>query len=186
MTYKKTFKERFESTTLYTALAVPVAGVLGGAWFGATSGFATGTAGAVLLGTGGAAAGLVLGGIVGAAGFFTANAIYKNKEYIALAAIAVTVLPFALAGRALKAAGTSLSTKVQKIWPKRSSAASSQPPAVSEKPQDTAPTGRTLTSRLKACFSRHNGRKALPESEAANKADGNNASPVKTGNAPRL
>ncbi|HEX2753772.1 MAG TPA: hypothetical protein VHP34_11835, partial [Alphaproteobacteria bacterium] len=68
MTYKKTFKEHFERTTLYTALAVPVVGLLGGAWLGATA--ATGTAGAIALGIGGAVTGLALGGIVGAAGFF--------------------------------------------------------------------------------------------------------------------
>lgn len=184
MTYKKTFKEHFERTNLYTALAVPVVGLLGGAWLGATA--ATGTAGAIALGIGGAVTGLALGGIVGAAGFFAANALYKNKEYIALAAMAMTVLPFALAGRALKTAGKNLSTKAQKVWPKRDGLDSPSSPDVSEKPEGSAPPSWALAGRLKACFTRNNGRAASPESEAANKVNGDNAPRIKNGNTPGL
>jgi|GEM_PF-2392075 len=171
MAYKKTFKERFESVALYTALTVPVAGALGGAWFGATSSVAAGTAGAVLLGTGGAAAGLVLGAAVGAAGFVAAHAIYKNKEYIALAVMGMAVLPFALAARGLKGMRRAAAARLQKMRPKirPSSDGNTVPAAAPEKPAAAKNTARSLGGWLKKRFQNKSAGKAEKDASAAPK-----------------
>lgn len=160
MTYKKTFKERFQSATLYTALAVPVAGVVGGAWLGATSALAQGAAGAVMLGMGGAMAGLMLGGVAGAAGFVAANAIYKNKEYIALAVTAVTIAPFMLAARGLNRLRGAAADKLKKMRPAKpeKSAAPEQPP---EKPAAAQISARAIGGWLKNRFAG----KSMPKAE---------------------
>lgn len=98
-------RERFETLSLYVAGAIPVLGLAGGGYLGATAGFFGATAGgAVALGVACAAAGAALGVVVGITGFIAANAIYKNKEYIIAGSAMALYAPFALAGRGLKAA----------------------------------------------------------------------------------
>ncbi len=183
MAYKKTFKERFESTVLFTALAAPVAGFLGGAWLGATSSIMNGVGGAILFGAGGAMTGLVLGGFAGAVGFTAANAIYKNKEYIALAVVAVASLPFALAARGLDGMRRALSAQVQKIRPVRSGAAADGTASVPEKPAAAKNTPRSIGGWLKSRFQNKSGRTAETKTPAS-KAPKNNAPAIKPDNAP--
>ncbi len=97
-------RERFETLSLYVAGAIPVLGLAGGGYLGATAGFFGATAGgAAALGVACAAAGAALGVVVGITGFIAANAIYKNKEYIIAGSAMALYAPFALAGRGLKA-----------------------------------------------------------------------------------
>lgn len=151
--YKKTFKERFESATFFTAATMPFLGLAGGAWLGATSALSSGAGLAIGLGVAGAAGGFVAGAVVGAAGFFAANAIYKNKEYIALAATFVVIAPFALAGRGLK----NLGQKMKSLLPKRDTPAAAKDDAKTKPPQSgdaspaaSLPSSGTVTEAFKA------------------------------------
>lgn len=154
--YKKTFKERFESATFFTAASMPFLGLAGGAWIGATSALSSGVGLAIGLaiglGVAGAAGGFVAGAVVGAAGFFAANAIYKNKEYIALAATFVAIAPFALAGRGLK----NLGQKIKSLLPKRDTPAAEKgntkatPQSGDVPPAASLPSSGTVTKEFKA------------------------------------
>lgn len=101
---KENFKAHFEQTSFYAACAIPVLGGIGGAYLGAVSGLLGPSVGAaVTIGIGGAAVGALAGLPVGAAGFFAANSLYKNKEYIVMAMAFAVTAPFALALKGLKA-----------------------------------------------------------------------------------
>lgn len=98
-------RERFQTLSMYAAAAVPVLGMAGGGFLGATAGILGSSLGATIaVGVAGAAIGVVAGVAVGAAAFFAANAIYDNKEYIIAGSALALYAPFALAGRGLKAA----------------------------------------------------------------------------------
>lgn len=186
MTYKKTFKERFESATFYTAMAMPVAGALGGAWLGGTSTLVNGIAGTLLLGAGGAMTGLVVGGLVGAAGFVAANALYKNKEYIALAAAAVASVPFALAARGFDGLRRGLSSRLQKMRKPQieTNANTEGPVSTAEKPAAATKTARSISGWLKGCFQSKSPR--IPAHKASAEKPAVNAAPaVKPDNAPQ-
>ena len=150
--YKKTFKERFESATFFTAASMPFLGLAGGAWIGATSALSSGVGLAIGLGVAGAAGGFMAGAVVGAAGFFAANAIYKNKEYIALATTFVAIAPFALAGRGLK----NLGQKIKSLLPKRDTPAAEKgntkatPQSGDVPPAASLPSSGTVTTEFKA------------------------------------
>lgn len=170
--YKKTFKERFESATFFTAATMPFLGLAGGAWLGATSALSSGAGLAIGLGVAGAAGGFVAGAVVGAAGFFAANAIYKNKEYIALAATFVVIAPFALAGRGLK----NLGQKMKSLLPKRDTPAAEKdnakamPQTGDASPAASLPSSGTVTKAFKAGA----------EEKIKAPANGNNATPQKS------
>ncbi|MBL1147099.1 MAG: hypothetical protein D8M28_05305 [Proteobacteria bacterium] len=90
---------------MYAAAAVPLLGIAGGGFLGATAGILGSSLGATIaVGVAGAAIGAVAGVAVGAAAFFAANAVYDNKEYIIAGTALILYAPFALAGRGLKAA----------------------------------------------------------------------------------
>lgn len=97
-------RDRFQKLSLYAAAAVPVLGMAGGGFLGATAGILGPSLGAAIaVGAAGAAIGAIAGVAVGAAAFFAANAVYDNKEYIIAGTALVLYAPFALAGRGLKA-----------------------------------------------------------------------------------
>ncbi|TVQ83961.1 MAG: hypothetical protein EA357_04475 [Micavibrio sp.] len=110
------FRRGFEATTFWAAVATPFLGAAGGGWLGAFGGVFSSTAGAVALGAAGAAVGFVGGAALGAAGFFAANSIYKNREYIVLGTLFLVTAPYALAVTGLKAAGKKLKAVKDKIF----------------------------------------------------------------------
>lgn len=97
-------RDRFQTLSMYAAAAVPLLGMAGGGFLGATAGILGSSLGATIaVGVAGAAIGAVAGVAVGAAAFFAANAVYDNKEYIIAGTALILYAPFALAGRGLKA-----------------------------------------------------------------------------------
>lgn len=108
-------RDRFQKFSLYAAASVPVLGVAGGGFLGATAGILGPSLGAAIaVGAAGAAIGAIAGVAVGAAAFFAANAIYDNKEYIVAGTALALYAPFALAGRGLKAVKDKLFGKSKK------------------------------------------------------------------------
>ncbi len=110
------FRRGFEATTFWAAVATPFLGAAGGGYLGAFGGVFSSTAGAVALGAAGAAVGFIGGAALGAAGFFAANSIYKNREYIVLGTLFLVTAPYALAVTGLKAAGKKLKAVKDKIF----------------------------------------------------------------------
>lgn len=130
--YKKSSKEKFQDFTFYASCAIAGLGTLAGGFAGATSAMVTSTVGAVSLGVVGAGAGLVGGALLGLGAFFAANAIYENREYIAMGTAFVAVAPFMALGRGLK----NLKNKV--FSPKKDKNKPDTPKAVQKKSSDLA------------------------------------------------
>jgi len=99
---KKSSQEKFQSLSFYGAGSAALLSTAGGGYLGFTSTLVSSTLGAASLGVAGAAVGLVSGTAIGLGAYFAANAIYDNREYIAVGTALLVTLPIAKLGRALK------------------------------------------------------------------------------------
>lgn len=135
-------RDRFQKLSLYAAAAVPVLGMAGGGFLGATAGILGPSLGAAIaVGAAGAAIGAIAGVAAGAAAFFAVNAIYDNKEYIVAGTALVLYAPFALAGRGLKAVKDKLFGRSQKA--EKSADVTAQTPVQAEKTPLTEKSAQT-------------------------------------------